>query len=1070
MLNLQELKTLWNKEKKEYQSQEVGSGVQKFVKEVLQSPNLFSLKECPLSKKSEGRKMEFIHEKKTKDKRRADFVIYIDADIIIPVEVESFGKIEVGAKQLAQYQEDLEKRYGILTDGHIWRFYTDNVFREFNIDEILKNPELFLEYWKEYIKPETYYLQFFEEKGQLKLLKQDKLLVENYRPLFFENITELIKKFQNKLQLEGYFKDVDQKEKKKKATEITYAYIIQFILYKTLVDNDFGNFSKEYKLKVNKIYQYLKNKNYTKILGIIDGISNEISENVYRPFAKEQEFIHKRLMQLYRKTENKLSDVSPWLDIFVFIKKFSFENVRNEIFGFIYENYLKELFEDTKKGQYFTDPAVVNFMIKQVGYSTEDLKEKIKNGQDEKLSIIDPSCGSGTFLYSAVNEIINAVPNGSEKASKLIEDIVVNNIFGLDIEEFPLYLAEMNIIMRMLPLIINEKFNNPIDKKIKVFKTFDSIAEFQDTALKNTISDIDVAFAKSNGQMQLFSKQLNLGYASYVRDEDDLKEMKKSLEDQPQCFRRRFDFVIGNPPYVSYNECSKQRLLIFDYIKKGIAKLNNIYGVNLHSTPNRHKKSPPKPNLYAFFIAVGLALLKDNGRLCYIIPQTILTAGDLDVIRYHLAKFTTIEKIITFSGKMFIGRGLKQNKPVATSSLIFIARRDMPLMTHQVEIVHYKDANDDILKCLENILENKKIKKKKILQGKLLQNISNWNFIKQDKNFLDFYEEYKKNADDILIYYNHATAEYYFESKFYFDIGYNINERELLDKPKGDEDSYKYPKLNKNYYTVKAFRGYYPNIRSGNSKLKIGLLKNNQEYNLLDSDYKIIWSYINFNQFYFTKEPVIWARNQICGIGSKNKNELFYLFSILNSSIIKIILESNLKSENEKDYLVSIASVKEFCQVPKITEDNQFIKDEVIKRSEEMLKLEDIKLSDFVDFKKVLMQKFDNIKVEKNKLILSKDDKEIKLEIKNDVDLVKKMISDLVGGNKLRLEKIKISLSELKELPVINFKLRDKIKDYVDDLVFALYFNKSIEKVGLERAEEIKEKCRENKFYKVVDK
>ena len=30
MLNLQQLKALWNKEKKEYQSQEVGSGVQKF--------------------------------------------------------------------------------------------------------------------------------------------------------------------------------------------------------------------------------------------------------------------------------------------------------------------------------------------------------------------------------------------------------------------------------------------------------------------------------------------------------------------------------------------------------------------------------------------------------------------------------------------------------------------------------------------------------------------------------------------------------------------------------------------------------------------------------------------------------------------------------------------------------------------------------------------------------------------------------------------------------------------------------------------------------------------------------
>ncbi|MBU4285079.1 Eco57I restriction-modification methylase domain-containing protein [Patescibacteria group bacterium] len=1058
MLSLQELKTLWNKEKKEYRSQEVGSGVQKFIKEALQSPNLFSLKECPLSKKSTDRKMEFIHEKKTKDRRRADFVIYVDMNIIIPVEVESFGKIEVGAKQLAQYQKDLEKKYGILTDGHIWRFYTDNVFMEFNIDEILKNPELFLEYWKEYIKPETYYLQFFEAKGQLKLLKQDKLLVESYRPLFFENITELIRKLQNKLQLEGYFKDVDQKEKKKKATEITYAYIIQFILYKTLVDNDFGNFGKEYKLKVNKIYQCLKEKNYTKILGIIDGISNEISKNVYRPFAKEQEFIREKLLQLYRETENKLSDVSHWLDIFVFIKKFSFENVRNEIFGFIYENYLKELFEDTKKGQYFTDPAIVNFMIKQIGYSAEDLKERILKGHNEKLSIIDPSCGSGTFLYSAVNEIIEAVPNGSEKSSKLIEDIVVNNVFGLDIEEFPLYLAEMNIIMRMLPLIINEKFNNPIDKKIKVFKTKDSISEFIDSGLKNTIHDIDVA----GGQQTLFDpEKLNLGYDSFMRDEGDIGEMKKSMRPP----RRRFDFVIGNPPYVSFKECSKQKVLFMQLMKLRKIKMSDIYGVNLHSTPNNHKKYAPNPNLYVFFIALGLAFLKDMGKLCYIIPQTILNAGDLDVVRYHLAKFTTIEKIIIFSGKMFVGRGLKQKHEVATSSLIFIVRREKPSGVNQVEIINYQDSKADVEVALDNILKGKKIKKKKIKQDDLLTNHANWNFIKHDKLFLDFYNEYKRKTDSTSIYYDHVWAEIHLKSKFYFDRGikYPKNKIKIVSEMKSD-----------NFYYISK------NIKDGHRAIASNLAIDKK---LLDfpfgsqgdivyqKKYKIVWSYINYDRFRFSQDNIMINYNNVL-ISSDNKDEILYLLSLLNSKMSIKIFDSLLRSENEKDILIGIKTIKEFIRVPKITEDNQFIKDEVIKRSEEMLKLEDVKLSDFVDFKKVLMQKFDNVKTEKNKnkLVLINGDKEIKLEIKSNADLVKKAISGLVSNEKLRLEKNKINLGELKELPVIDFELRDKIKDYIDDLVFALYFNVSIGKVGFGRAKVVKEKCRGSKFYKVIEK
>ena len=58
--------------------------------------------------------------------------------------------------------------------------------------------------------------------------------------------------------------------------------------------------------------------------------------------------------------------------------------------------------------------------------------------------------------------------------------------------------------------------------------------------------------------------------------------------------------------------------------------------------PNNGKKYAPKPNLYAFFIALGLALLKNDGKMAYIIPQTILTETDYDVLRYHLANRTTI--------------------------------------------------------------------------------------------------------------------------------------------------------------------------------------------------------------------------------------------------------------------------------------------------------------------------------------------------------------------------------------------------------------------------------------------
>ncbi len=1054
---LSELKSKWNKEKESYLKQEVGSGVQKFVKDILKSEDIFDLKEGLVSVLLEKRKNEFTEESKTKAARKADIIIYINSEIIIPVEVEKYGNIDAGLNQLLQYQLDLDKKYGILTDGYTWLFYNNAyLLKEFNIEQILGEPELFKEFWQEYIKPEFYYLSFFEERGQLKILPED-LSAEKRRQDFFKDITTLIRSFKNKLKIEGYFEGLDKKEKEKRAIEITYAYIIQFILYKTLVDNDFEYFGKEFNNNVFKIYEHIKAGRYKDILGIIDAISAKISKNIYRPFSKEQEFINQKLQALYR-AENRLSDVSPWLDIFVFIKKYSFANIHNEIFGYIYENYLKELYETTKKGQYFTDPAVVNFMLNQIGYTAENIKKRLNNKPDGNyISLIDPSCGSGTFLYSAVNQLIKAVPDGSERQSQKIEELINNNIFGLDIAEFPLYLAEMNILMRCLPLIINEKYNNPIDKKIKVFKTQDSVAEFLDTALRNTLRDIDIAYAKSNGQMGLFAEKLNLGYQSYVRDEDDLKEMKKSLEEQPEIPRRRFDFVIGNPPYISFKDCSKQKVLFFELMKNKKIKMSDIYGMNLHSVPNHRKKYAPNPNLYAFFIALGLALLKDNGKLCYIIPQTILTAGDLDVLRYHLSKFTTIEKIITFSGKMFVGRGLKQDKPVATSSLIFVASRRTPQAIHEVEIIHYKNPNDDIEKTLKNILDGKKISKKKISQNKLFQNVANWNFIKQDKKFLNFYEEYKRNAEDISIYYEHILAEQKFNNKFYFDRGLKYPKNKIINA-KGDEGGYFIAFNHKNGFKSSASRNFI------SSKLLDFPLGSQGEI-VYKQKYKIIWSYINYDRFRFSDDKIMIDYNNVL-ISSDNKNEMLYLLSILNSSLVVKIFESFFRNENEKDILIGIKTIKEFVRVPKIVINNQVIKNEIIKQTETMLAMEDKTLSDFVDFSNILIQKFDEVSVEGNNLILicGQDKKELK--IKSGTKIVAQAIAGKFKNNKLIAGNKKISLSELKSLPAIDFEKQKMLKDYIDDLVFALYFNIKIENLGLDKAQEIKEKCAQNFYYK----
>lgn len=1045
-----QLRSMWNRGADSYRTQEVGSGVQGFVKDVLECPDIFNLKEGTLSTPNEKRRNEFIYEKKTTQGRRTDFAIFINSDIIIPTEAEQYTNIEQGEGQLFQYQSDLEKKYGILTDGYTWRFYSNSLYRIFTLDHLLSETDYFLEFWKEYIKPEYYYLSFFEEAGQLSLFGKEERRIEDYRQLFFQDITTLIKSFRNKLRIEGYFNGLDRKEALKKATEITYAYIIQFILYKTLVDNRFDDFGNDYKGRIETIHNALKTHSYGDILGRIDGMSHLISENIYRPFVKEQEYIGGKLLKLYHEAKNELSDVSPWLDIILFIKRYNFQNVRNEIFGYVYENYLKDLsVEEEKRGQYFTDSSVVNFMLEQVGYTAKEIKDKIKAGELDKLSIVDPACGSGTFLYSATDEIVKSFSTMTDETSKQIEEIVTSNVFGLDVAEFPLYLAEMNILMRMLPLIMGEKYNNPLDKKIKVFWTQDSIAEFIGSEL--------ITLGK---QISFPDAIIKPKFESFVRSEEDLTEMKGSMTLFP---RRRFDYVIANPPYVSYNECSKQGILVFDLIKKKQVQLNDIFGVNLHSIPDNHKKYAPKPNLYAFFIALGLALLKDDGRLCYIIPQTILTAGDLDVLRYHLAKYVAIEKIITFNSNLFIERGLKQKRIIPTSSLILVVEKNAPSKTHEVEVINYKSVEDTIKDTLNNIVTGKKIDTRKVKQSDLLENCANWNFIKHDKAFLDLYEEYQKRTDEISVYYQHAQAENQFGSRFYFDIGFILDLQAAVRN--GNLDKF-YELLDfKTFYGYSRFvpSAYYPKDRN-----KIELTQNSQGYITLDQRYKIVWRIKNPDRFCFTDHPIIFYMGKASIICSNNKSEVLYLFSLLNSSLSKLILQANIRSETEKEYLVPIKAIKEFVRVPKIIRDNQHIKDEIIRRTEEILTLEEKTLSDFVDFSDVLMQKLDDVQVVGNTLVLVHDKREIKLQIKGDTELIAGTIAKEFGAKGLKLERHKISLPELRNLQVIDFEKQTKLKNYIDDLVFALYFNIPLEEVGLDKAEEIQKDCSKSQHYRLL--
>ena len=376
-MNIQKLRTLWDSEKEAFKEKELGA-LQNFVRKVFECVELFNLEEGKESIAPHDRENVFIQEDTdNKARNRPDFVIYLEIDqtqIKIPVEVEKHENIKAGVKQIKTYKQLYNAVYAILTDGYEWRFYDgDTVFKKLKLDEILDEPEIFNTFWKEYTLPDTYYLSFFERMGSKSLSDRDGLEIEQHREMFFDDITALIRNFKYKLQLSQYFNE--EKDPDKVAIEISYAYVIQYILYKTLVDDEYSsNKKKEFLERFKIVHESLKAKLFGGVLEQATHIAEYISENLYRPFSAEQRYIEERLTEIRRKTKNSISDISAWLDIFIFIKKYNFASVKNELFGYIYENFLKELYEDKNKGQYFTDPAVVEFMLDEIGYTADEIK------------------------------------------------------------------------------------------------------------------------------------------------------------------------------------------------------------------------------------------------------------------------------------------------------------------------------------------------------------------------------------------------------------------------------------------------------------------------------------------------------------------------------------------------------------------------------------------------------------------------------------------------------------------------------------------------------------------------
>ncbi len=125
------------------------------------------------------------------------------------------------------------------------------------------------------------------------------------------------------------------------------------------------------------------------------------------------------------------------LRVFFRLNAYDFTQITGDILGNLYERFLdpksrKEL------GEFYTPEFVVNHILSGVGFT------------ENPAPILDPACGSGTFLYRSIEVAIErfrakgvAYPEAIEEAVKLVH--------GIDVNIFAAFIAQLQVIWHLFP-------------------------------------------------------------------------------------------------------------------------------------------------------------------------------------------------------------------------------------------------------------------------------------------------------------------------------------------------------------------------------------------------------------------------------------------------------------------------------------------------------------------------------------------------------------------------------------------------------------------------------------------
>lgn len=330
--------------------------------------------------------------------------------------------------------------------------------------------------------------------------------------------------------------------------------------------------------------------------------------------------VSERVNSLYKSAYLRYIDSTPDNVDEINAKEFSQENVKSvvvalqamsitkgaamhgDIIGAFFEEILRIGFKQDR-GMYFTHDNIVRFMVEAV--DIEGLTKsvwKASNHPDNRLPyVMDPACGSGTFLLHAMNRITETVRKSKDA---LVADHDAEQFFAARLSD-----AQPNHWAESFIYGFDPKFIMAITAKINMVLHGDGSAHiFKDDA-----------FAP-------FST-----YHQHVRLRAAM-DANRSLprERYPFEVSEAFDLVISNPPFgITLSETTRQQ----------IAKTFSL-GTTVPSE--------------GLFVERCAQFLKPKGRLALVLPESLLNSKELRDVRLILYRFFNIRAIVALPRNIFI--------------------------------------------------------------------------------------------------------------------------------------------------------------------------------------------------------------------------------------------------------------------------------------------------------------------------------------------------------------------------------------------------------------------------------